>query len=169
MKQLRTSALCLLLCLTLLCACTPTGKQQGPGTAETQSVTDLVGRTVEIPKEPACICALDPFCAPFVVAFGYGEQVKATIPSIQRDVLIQSICPSLKEAEVVKSGGPRPMLYQVCGTEDFLYQVNTEFRDHLKRIGYDAVFRDGPGSHSWAFWDAEIQHILKWLPISRKA
>ena len=74
-----------------------------------------------------------------------------------------------KAEEVVKSGGPRPMLYQVCGTEDFLYQVNTEFRDHLKRIGYDAVFRDGPGSHSWAFWDAEIQHILKWLPISRKA
>lgn len=105
MKQLRTSAFCLLLCLTLLCACAPTGKQQGPGTAETESVTDLVGRTVEIPKEPACICALDPFCAPFVVAFGYGEQVKATIPSIQRDVLIQSICPSLKEAEVVKSGG----------------------------------------------------------------
>lgn len=102
MKRLRLSAL--LLCLALLCACAPAA-EQGPGTAATQSVTDLAGRTVEIPKEPACICALDPFCAPFVVAFGYGEQVKATIPAIQRDVLIQSICPSLKEAEVVKSGG----------------------------------------------------------------
>ena len=70
--------------------------------------------------------------------------------------------------EVVKSGGPRPMLYQVCGTEDFLYQVNIDFRDHLKRIGYDAVFKEGPGNHSWAFWDAEIQHILKWLPIKGK-
>ena len=103
MKRTCSAALSLLLCLALLCACTP----QSPAgeTPGLRTLTDLAGREVAIPEEPACICALDPFCAPFVVAFGYGEQVKATIPSIQRDVLIQSICPSLKEAEVVKSGG----------------------------------------------------------------
>ena len=71
-----------------------------------------------------------------------------------------------KSEELVKSGRPRPMLYQVCGTEDFLYGVNVSFRDHLRTIGYDnAVWKDRPGSHSWALWDEEIQPILKWLPI----
>lgn len=104
MKRISSAALSLLLCLALLCGCMPSG-QPVSETAGMRTVTDQAGRTVEVPEDPACICALDPFCAPFVVAFGYGEQVKATIPSIQRDVLIQSICPSLKEAQVVKSGG----------------------------------------------------------------
>ncbi|MBQ9992442.1 MAG: ABC transporter substrate-binding protein [Firmicutes bacterium] len=65
----------------------------------------MMGRTVIVPEDPQQICALNPFCAPFVVAFGHGESMKATVNAIKRDVLIQAICPSLKDAVVVKNSG----------------------------------------------------------------
>lgn len=70
---------------------------------------------------------------------------------------------------VVASGGPRPKLFQACGTEDFLYNVNTEFRDHLRAIGYEHTWLEGPGTHCWEYWDARIQDVLKWLPLKGKA
>ena len=70
---------------------------------------------------------------------------------------------------VVASGGPRPELFQACGTEDFLYNVNTEFRDHLRAIGYEHTWLEGPGTHCWEYWDARIQDVLKWLPLKGKA
>lgn len=86
--------------------------------------------------------------------FGTPEQLKGSVNDLYA-----------KSEELVKSGKPRPMLYQVCGTEDFLYDVNCSFRDHLRKIGYDAVWKQGPGTHCWEFWDREIRDILKWLPI----
>ncbi|MBO5763185.1 MAG: esterase family protein [Lentisphaeria bacterium] len=60
----------------------------------------------------------------------------------------------------------RPKLYQVCGTEDFLYQENIRFRDLLKKLdAFDYIYDEGPGSHSWEFWDCHIQKILRWLPL----
>ena len=46
-----------------------------------------------------------------------------------------------------------------------LYQVNTEFRDHLRRIGYESTYMEGPGNHCWEYWDARIQDVLNWLPL----
>ena len=31
----------------------------------------------------------------------------------------------------------RPKVYMWCGTEDFLYAMNTRMRDHLRALGYD--------------------------------
>ena len=72
--------------------------------------------------------------------------------------------------DVLASDGPKPMLYQACGTEDFLYDHNTRFRDHLKTIGYDAVYEEDEGfGHSWDYWDMVIQRVLKWLPLKANA
>lgn len=68
--------------------------------------------------------------------------------------------------EVITSDGPKPKLYQACGTDDFLYDHNIRFRDHLKAIGYDAVYEQDKGyGHSWDYWDITIQRVLKWLPL----
>ncbi len=67
--------------------------------------------------------------------------------------------------ELVKSGAPRPMLYQCCGTEDFLYTQNTRFRAHAASIGLEVLYEEGPGEHVWAYWDQQIQHVLDWLPL----
>jgi S-formylglutathione hydrolase FrmB len=60
--------------------------------------------------------------------------------------------------------GPRPQLYQWCGTEDFLYADNVRFHEHAKTLGLDLLYEEGPGGHTWACWDTQIQRVLAWLP-----
>ncbi|MDD3224972.1 MAG: alpha/beta hydrolase family protein [Clostridium sp.] len=59
----------------------------------------------------------------------------------------------------------KPRIYQCCGTEDFLYNDNTEFRDFIKNLNYDYTYEEEHGIHEWAFWDKRIQDVLKWLQI----
>ncbi|WP_026486724.1 alpha/beta hydrolase [Caldanaerobius polysaccharolyticus] len=68
-------------------------------------------------------------------------------------------------AKVANSGGPKPKLYQCCGTEDFLYNENIAFRDYCKKLNLDITYEEGPGQHEWGFWDEYIQRVLKWLPL----
>jgi len=70
--------------------------------------------------------------------------------------------------KLAKSKGPKPALYQCCGTEDFLCQGNQRFRDHARSLGLDLTYEEGPGQHEWGFWDQWIQRVLEWLPL-RKA
>jgi S-formylglutathione hydrolase FrmB len=68
-------------------------------------------------------------------------------------------------AQVAWSAGPRPRLYQCCGTEDFLYDQNLRFRDHALALGLDLTYEEGPGEHEWGYWDRMIQRVLAWLPL----
>ena len=65
---------------------------------------------------------------------------------------------------LTESGGEKPRFYMACGTEDFLYRNNLGF---LQAFG-DALaidYEEGPGEHTWAFWDEYIQRVLRWLPL----
>lgn len=64
-----------------------------------------------------------------------------------------------------KPPAQRPMLYQCCGAEDFLYRINLDFRDHLRRLNLSLTYEDGPGQHEWGYWDKMIQNVLAWLPL----
>ena len=57
----------------------------------------------------------------------------------------------------------RPHIYIWCGTEDFLYDMNTRMRDHLKKLGYDVNYNESPGGHHWMHWDREIKNALDWM------
>lgn len=60
-----------------------------------------------------------------------------------------------------------PKFYLICGTEDFLYDINTDFRDRFAdRI--DLKYDEEPGIHEWGFWDRNILRILDWLPLSKE-
>ena len=61
--------------------------------------------------------------------------------------------------------GEKPRLYQCCGTEDFLYQNNLSFRDFLRGLPLDLTYEEGPGEHTWAYWDAMIQRALAWMVV----
>jgi S-formylglutathione hydrolase FrmB len=66
---------------------------------------------------------------------------------------------------LAKSNQPKPLLYQVCGTEDFLYEDNVKFRVCVEPLNLSLTYNEAPGEHSWAFWDEHIQHVLRWLPL----
>ena len=68
---------------------------------------------------------------------------------------------------VARSRGPRPRLFQACGTEDFLYADNVKFRRHAEALKLDLTYTEGPGTHDWGYWDQQIQRVLAWLPLKR--
>ncbi len=59
--------------------------------------------------------------------------------------------------------GPRPLFYQCCGTEDFLYQGNLAFRDQARKAGLELVYEEGPGTHEWGYWDVHVKRFLELL------
>ena len=64
-------------------------------------------------------------------------------------------------AEELKNN--RPELFMWCGTEDFLYSMNTAMRDHLLKLGYKLSYSESSGDHNWKYWDREIQNVLAWM------
>lgn len=62
-------------------------------------------------------------------------------------------------------GQPLPKLFQCCGTEDFLYPDNLRFHDFARDIGLPVQYHESAGAHTWSYWDARIQDVLKWLPL----
>lgn len=59
----------------------------------------------------------------------------------------------------------QPKLFQCCGTEDFLYQNNQDFRNACLEAGRPVTYLEWQGVHDWEFWDTAIQEFLKWLPL----
>ncbi len=62
----------------------------------------------------------------------------------------------------------KPRVFQCCGTEDMLYDMNIRFRDMMAGLPFDYTYHEAPGIHCWEFWDFWIQEILKWLPLEEK-
>jgi S-formylglutathione hydrolase FrmB len=54
-----------------------------------------------------------------------------------------------------------PYLYLDCGTEDFLISNSRDFSALLieKKVAHE--FRELPGTHSWPYWDRQVQEILR--------
>lgn len=50
-------------------------------------------------------------------------------------------------------------LLQICGTSDFLYQVNLDFKAYCESFDIDFKYLEGEGDHGWTFWD-------RWLPAA---
>ena len=68
-------------------------------------------------------------------------------------------------AQQVANSDVRPLLYQCCGTEDFLYEDNLRFKEFANSLGLALTYEEGPGEHEWGYWDQQIQRVLAWLPI----
>jgi len=56
-----------------------------------------------------------------------------------------------------------PKLYMACGVDDRLYPINLKFQDFARSNSVEMTYVEGPGDHSWAFWDEYIQKALIWL------
>ena len=68
-------------------------------------------------------------------------------------------------AQMVSQTALKPRLFQFCGTEDFLHQDNLRLRDFIQPLGFDYIYAETPGDHSWIHWDRMIQKVLDWLDL----
>ncbi|MHC5228966.1 alpha/beta hydrolase [Enterococcus sp. LJL99] len=53
-----------------------------------------------------------------------------------------------------------PAFLQICGTEDFLYEDNQTFKKKATDALANFTYEEGPGGHTWEFWNQEIQRVL---------
>lgn len=65
--------------------------------------------------------------------------------------------------ENLKDAADKPRIYCACGTEDFLLPQNRTCRQLLEQAGFDLTYEEGPGGHTWDFWNTYIQKALDWL------
>ncbi|HML45193.1 MAG TPA: alpha/beta hydrolase family protein [Clostridia bacterium] len=62
------------------------------------------------------------------------------------------------------SGHALPRIFHACGTEDFLLDnARLTAQWFAAHPAFAYTYREGPGSHDWAFWDLWIQTFLAWL------
>jgi S-formylglutathione hydrolase FrmB len=54
-----------------------------------------------------------------------------------------------------------PFIYLDCGTEDFLFQNNTDFAKLLREKKIPHEYRELPGKHDWNFWGAQVREFLE--------
>jgi len=56
-----------------------------------------------------------------------------------------------------------PYFYFDCGTEDspLIFNANRELDQLMLQKKIPHEFRELPGNHSWAYWDAQVQEVLK--------
>ena len=54
-----------------------------------------------------------------------------------------------------------PFLYLDCGTEDSFITTNREMATIFLERKIRHEFRELPGTHSWAYWDSQVQEVLK--------
>ena len=66
----------------------------------------------------------------------------------------------------IREGCTLPRFYQCCGTEDFLYPLNTSFRDRFREADVDLTYAESKGIHDWEYWDMQIRNVLDWLPLA---
>ena len=91
--------------LLLFLVLTLSGCNFESSSVNTVEIMDMLGRTVLIPEDPQRIAILDPFAGYALIMLGQGDKMVATTGGIKRDVLIQSILPSLVNTVVVKEEG----------------------------------------------------------------
>lgn len=56
-------------------------------------------------------------------------------------------------------------MYAWCGKEDFLFDINEEAAQELKKLGLDLDYQTAHGTHDWYYWEQQVERFLEMLPI----
>ncbi|AWB47023.1 esterase [Paenibacillus sp. CAA11] len=68
-------------------------------------------------------------------------------------------------AAALGARGTQPLLFQCCGTEDFMYEGNQAFLHHARQAGLEITYEEETAGHEWKYWDRVSQRLLEWLPL----
>lgn len=86
----------------------------------------------------------------------YGDPPKVDPPTQDLFAMLES----LKRAKV-----SIPRLFACCGTGDksHIYGAYADFSEHAKRLQVPVYAEDGPGGHTWEYWESRLSFALDWL------
>lgn len=98
--------------------------------------------------------------APF--AFGKRSYYEAVFGPIA-DIKTSDTYPEYLVKQIKAAGDELPEMYMACGTEDSLIELNRRFSAFLKEENAVLKYEEGPGAHSWDFWDEYIKKVVDWF------
>ena len=78
-------------------------------------------------------------------------------------IIGSDVDPKALAKKLVDAGGAMPKLYMACGAEDFLIESNRDLHKYFEEIGYKHFYIEGPGTHSWEYWNKHIADSLNWI------
>ncbi len=105
-KRISIIFLCILILSIISTGCSqPMSTEEVDREDSPYTITDCIGREVELKGIPKRIATLDPFAGQTVIMLGHGDNMPATVGGVKRDLLLQAISPTLAEAKVVKESG----------------------------------------------------------------
>ncbi|WP_077532394.1 alpha/beta hydrolase [Massiliimalia massiliensis] len=50
----------------------------------------------------------------------------------------------------------KPRIFMACGTEDFLHEINLQFRDFMSSLDFDYTYQEWAGIHEWYLWNKAL-------------
>ena len=59
-----------------------------------------------------------------------------------------------------EAGEPTPVISFDSGIDDFVFEHNREFHEHLTQIGLEHSWFEHPGAHTWDFWNEHVKEAL---------
>ncbi len=112
-------------------------------------------------RKPETYCAVAGLSSVADIKSGMFDDV--LIPVFGEKVEIPDEEDLLYLAEKTNSNPQKPRIFMGVGTEDFLYEQNTNLKNKFEQLNYDFTYRESSGVHNWAFWDEYIQYVLEWM------
>lgn len=89
----------------LLAGCSKPESGGNQSKVDTITITDCIGRQVEIPSQINRIACLCPEAGYALAMFGKGDKVVAVVGGIQRDLILTEMYPQMKDLPVPKGSG----------------------------------------------------------------
>ena len=87
-----------------------------------------------------------------IIVANWGENYETDLKGSEDDLL--------HLVDAFPKDAPKPRIYAVCGTEDFLYPQNQTFRKHMEGKGFDFVYEEARGVHNWDFFGGWLKPAL---------
>ncbi len=105
MKRFISSTLCAIFIIVFVSGCTQIRNKNKFDGIETTTITDCIGREVEIPKNIERIACLYAVSGHVVTMLGEGDRIVAVNGGLKRDKVLTKICPTIQDALMPKVSG----------------------------------------------------------------
>lgn len=113
---------------------------------------------------PAKYAAVAAF-SPVADVRDFGENfpdVKASVLDLLPDIDSQDL---FVISERCAKSDVKPRIYHWCGFDDFMYERNVAFKNHMSKLDIDYTYSETEGSHEWRKWDEQIEYALEFFGI----
>ncbi len=114
-------------------------------------------------------------CATFSGALGYGDNryLETTDEFVKRYVMpvLGPDCKMKNELTIEKLADKvaklakekQPRVLCTCGLQDYLYDMNNNFKEQMSTLPIDFTYMEWEGEHKWDFWDKSVVYAISFF------